>query len=784
MRNGDFSGVPVTVYDPASLTQVNGQYSRTPLPGNKMDPTKMDPVAAAIQSYLPLPNFPYANQAGCNATGVVLPSQCFTNNMYFVGPNINNSMWFNEKIDFDITPNNRLDASTMQWKQYNPIHTRPGEPLNVYRTIHAFQNFGQLSDFWTIRPNLVNEFRVAFSRAANTSGQGDYDQGYENKIGLNGSISPLFPAITWSGYYSNNFNSEDESWSNQNSFVTSDLVTWVKGKHVLKFGGEFDRYQLNKEDTNAEGYTFSGIDTRNPSASTSTGLGYADFLYGGVSGFSTSVTPALGDRAWSTQAFVQDDFKTKPNLTFNIGLRYIIVSGWSEVQGRIANYDPTLINPATSTFGAMCYGPTTPGCPTVAGTHKGILDPRLGFAWQPMTNWSIRGGYGIYSQEDSSQTFGARNLGLGWSTTGQASSTNSITPAFQLQTGPAPYYQFPTAANRQPYSQNGNSINYNPLHQQFGFVQEWRLDVQRAVKQFLLDAAYVGSHGNNLPYTRSINQVPQSLIYYEATGANMQQYRPNTTFQAINTDLNDGGSLYSSLQLGLRKEFASGMSFILNYTYSRTFDNGTPTPAGAGVTIDAIQNDYNLNANWSRSLADAPSVFNGGIVYPIPVGRGKTFLNSDGVLDAFVGGWQLSSNLMFHSGLPYTPLMGTSNQSGALDGNWFPNRIGSGKLSNPTATEWFNPAAFTTPATGTFGDSGRTILRGPGMAQVDVSLVKGFHLGFLGERGLFQLKADASNVFNHTNFLNPNTSIGTSSAGVISTAQGPRNLQFGARLAF
>jgi outer membrane receptor protein involved in Fe transport len=784
MRNGDFSSLPVTVYDPNSLTLVNGQYTRTPLPGNKMDPALMNPIAKAIQSYLPLPNFPSANQSVCGSSGV-LPAQCFANNLYFVGPNINRSSWYLERVDYDLSPTNHLDASTMLWRQYNPIYTNPGAPLNKHRTLNIYDIYGQISDFWTIRPNLVNEFRYAISRVSNYSGMSDYGLGYMDKIGMGGSVSPLFPYVSWSGFYSGSFNNEDDAWSVQTTFVPSDIVTWVTGKHVFKFGGEFDRYQYNKQDTNAESYSFSGIDTRNPAGASNSGLGYADFLYGAVSSFSTNTTPALGTRAWTGQLFAQDDYKARPNLTLNLGLRYMMLSGWSEVNNRIANYDPSLMNPATGGLGAMCYGESTAACPTVPLTHKGIVQPRVGFAWQPRTNWSVRGGYGIYYQENSSQTFGARTLGLGWSTTGQAQSTDSVHPPFNLSSaGPSAYYLFPSAANRQPSSQNGNTVQYNRYHQAFGYVQEWRLDVQRAVGQFLIDAAYVGSHGNDLPYTRSINQVPEDLLYHAATGANMQQYRPNPTFQAINTDLNDGSSLYDAFQFGLRKEFASGMSLILNYTYSRTMDDGTPTPAGAGVNVDAIQNEYDIGSLWSRSLSDTPNVISGGVVYPIPVGRGKTFLDRGGILDAIVGGWRASSVVMIHSGQPYTPLVGTANLSGALDGNWFPNRLGSGKLAAPTVSKWFDPSAFAVPSAGTFGDSGRTILRGPDMRQVDFSLAKSFALPFLGEAGAFQLKADATNVFNHTNLLNPNASIGTAGAGIISSAQGARNLQFGARMQF
>jgi hypothetical protein len=354
-----------------------------------------------------------------------------------------------------------------------------------------------------------------------------------------------------------------------------------------------------------------------------------------------------------------------------------------------------------------------------------------------------------------------------------------------LSDGPAPYYKFPIAADRQPASYNGQGIGYNPYHKNFGFVQEWRFDVQRALgRSTVVDVAYVGLHGNDNPFTRSINQVPENLLYNAASGVNMNQFRPFPTFLSINANLNDGTSTYRALQISLKKEFSSGMSFIGNYTFSRTMDNGSSTGGNGAVGIDAIQNDYDLNANWGRAVNDTPSVASGGIVYPLPFGMGKRFLNEGGLIDSIVGGWRVSSILMFHSGLPFTPEVGTANLSGAQDGNWYPNLVGNPAVAHRTAQEWFNPAAYAIPAIGTFGDSTRNSLRGPGMEQVDASVSKSFRISLLGEGSSFELKADAFNVFNHTNLLNPNASIGTASAGVISSAQSARNLQFGGRLVF
>jgi hypothetical protein len=169
------------------------------------------------------------------------------------------------------------------------------------------------------------------------------------------------------------------------------------------------------------------------------------------------------------------------------------------------------------------------------------------------------------------------------------------------------------------------------------------------------------------------------------------------------------------------------------------------------------------------------------VLYELPFGRGKLVPVRNGVLDDVVGGWKVSSLFQIHSGLPFTPYVGTENMDGSLAGTWRPNRIGSGELSHPTISEWFDTSAFVQPPWYTFGNSGRNILYGPGYTNVNMALLKDFSLG---ERVKLQFKAEASNVFNHPNFKLPNSGIGTPTAGMITSAYDPRTMQMGAKLTF
>jgi len=234
----------------------------------------------------------------------------------------------------------------------------------------------------------------------------------------------------------------------------------------------------------------------------------------------------------------------------------------------------------------------------------------------------------------------------------------------------------------------------------------------------------------------------------------------------------------------LRREFASGMSIIANYTWSRTTDTGSATPCSGAGCVDIVQNDYDLKANHGRAMSDVPSLVAVGIVYPIPMGKGKAFLNQGAVSDVVLGGWELSSVVTAHTGLVFTPVVGTGNLSGALDGSWFPNRLASGHPSHQSINEWYDPSAFAVPTAGTFGNSGRNILRDPSFANVDARITKNFKIPLLGDKGVLQLHADGSDLFNHPNFGPPNTGIGSSGAGQITSATTSRNLQFGARFAF
>jgi hypothetical protein len=772
MREGNFSvdaGLPA-VYDPASLVFVNGQATKTPFPKNIMPQSRMDKVAAAIQSYFPLPN---------------IPSAGIYNNYYFNTENPTTTTYYNGKVDYNLSKGNRLTGSVMVVPQDSHSNS-PVCPMNCTGD-HIQETQGQITDVWTFSPTVINEFRFGLVREAGKWTSGDIGDGYPQKIGLQGAAANAFPNISIDGTVPMSIGSGLFALLGFATFTPSDTVTWVKGKHILKFGGEYNRWQDNQAWANIDAgdYDFSGIFTTdpNPADLNPTGLGYADFLLGLPDSWGVSMSPETGLRAWNAQAFAQDDYKITPHLTLNVGVRYQIQSGWSEVYNRFANFDPNLMNPGTGTLGAICYAGESFGgqkCPTAQEkTVPDLFAPRIGFAWSPKNAWSVRGAYGIFDM-----MWGANNYTSGWTPgwaiQGNLQTTDQLTPVFQLSQGPPPgSIIYPTAASRTPDLLNGQGVTYIPYHTYVPYMQQWHFDIQHQLRGgIVIDAGYVGTRGIHLLFGRDIDQVPASLL----GPGNTQPLRPYPQYYGIGTNLYDGISNYQSFQLSAKRQLSRGLGFIVNYTLAKTLD--TTTAPGWCCASDTWQNAYEPRANYGLALMDVPQLLNGSFIYQLPFGSGKTFLNRRGLLNGVIGGWQLSSTYQLHGGLPFTPTMGTANLSSSLAGSWYPNRLSSGVLADPTINLWFDPTAFVQPAPYTFGDSGRDILRGPGFRNMNLALAKDFRIRQLGEGGRLQVRAEAYDVFNHPNFGMPDASINVGGTGVISSAITNRNLQLGAKISF
>jgi hypothetical protein len=521
-------------------------------------------------------------------------------------------------------------------------------------------------------------------------------------------------------------------------------------------------------------FTFTGLFSGNRSSN-----GFADLLLGLPQTYSLNAQPnTLGARRTTAAGFIQDDYHLRRNLTLNLGLRYEFQGAFSEVHNLLAGFDPSIANPVTGTPGALAF--VSSNQRTLQENHTKLFAPRAGFAWSLRPDLVIRSSYGIfYVPISAQQNFAGAPPGFAIQQT--VTTSNLQTPSFQLSQGPPPFV-FPNPANLNGGVLNGQSITYWPRDAAQAYVQQWQFGIQKQLgKSMSAEIAYVGNRGVDLLFPRDLNQVPPNLL----GPGNAQTKRPYTQFQGIRTLFDDANSLYNALQLTVRRNFSSGLTFLANYTYSKSMDNSSLD------LTSGIGNEYQISSNTRLNRApsqyDIKSRLVGAMVYDLPLGEGRRFLNRSGVLNGIVGGWQSSWTFTANSGSPFTVLVGGPNLTNSLAGNVFPNRLADGSLSSAqrSTSRWFNPSAFVDPAAYTFGDSGRDILRGPGAWDVDFALRKDFAIPNPWREGVrLQVRADSFNALNHANLGLPFANTDSPATGTITSATNPRALQLGLQLLF
>ena len=791
MLAGDFTGQP-TIYDPT--TQVVTQTPNGPVVtrtsfaqeyghGNKIPRNLIDPVANAIASY-------YPTMANHTSTGHFVPGTIVggvdTGNYYYNFLSPNPYTRYFGRLDYDITSHNRLTLSTTQ--RDNAYTTPYIYPCPVdCQTADIDSNNAQISDVWNISPTTINEARFGFTDQLNFFKAESLNKGYPAKLGLQFAKANLFPFVTISGNNCCDAPSPGtDATYKEIVFDPSDVLTMIRGKHVLHFGGELLAYRQDGTawgNVNAAAVGYSGAYTQSTVGDSTTGIAFADFLLGQTQSWSANVQPEYGVRLKIPQVFMQDDIKVKPNLTVNIGLRYQIQSGVSEVKNNISVFDPTVRNPATGTNGALWYATTGANGrrDLVAPVYNTVL-PRFGFSWLAKPNMTIRGGVGLYAYnynlDQNGQGFGAATTAQG----NVSDQTNGIYPVVILSSSGS---QLPYGTpNNNPAAFPGQGLTYTQYHTPLGKSLQWNVAIQRELStNMVAELAYVASHGSNLFFPVDINQVPANKL-----GPNdSPSGRPYPYWSGLFGSVNNGISNYNSLQATIRKRFSSGISFDFNYTWSHFLDS--QDSGNSGASFQPYQISYDTGANYGASQFDVRNAFKGRMVYQLPFGRNQRFLNNNRLLDAAIGGWQASGTIILASGSPFTPTINGNNNSYSQAGYWYPNVIGNPTLSHRTIQQWFNPAAYTSPANGTFGNMRRDSVYGPGLEVVNLSAGKTFAIW--QQVGL-QIRVDAFNAFNHANFGQPSAGLTcstpgvpcTAAANITSTSGGGRTMQLGARLAF
>jgi len=805
---GNFTDIGNTIFDPTTQT-IAFDALGNPYPvrqsfaseygSNAIPTTLFDPVSAKFQqSFFPTtanhPSFLTPIPGGQFLGGEGEPQNNYYYNQLVSYPV---KRYFG-RLDWDVKSNNRITMSVTQAGfTYPGLSTISNCPVGCQNG-YVDNNNSQITDVWNISSTTVNEFRIGYTNQMNYFTDSSLGKGYAAQLGWQFAKVDDFPGFETTGNYPYSWLTPgSNSVYKEHVFDPSDVVTMIKGKHILHFGGEVLMYRDNSTawgNATAGTMQYSGQYTKqyttdpgvcgasaNGAACTvpGTGFEYADFLLGYVNNWSANESPEYGARLKSPQFFVQDDFKLRPNLTINLGLRWQINHGWNEVHGNIVNFDPTITNPATNTPGAAWYASTHANGRTAleANVYDTFL-PRIGLSWAIRPNTTVRGGFGIYAYNWSLDTYGSGMGNAVGSSGSYGDPTNGIYPATILGGNgdsilASSFYNGPpqnsgsalpyTSGSTDPTRFNGQGFNnYEAYHTPVPKIYQWNFGVQRSLtNDMVAELAYVGSHGYNLAYPVDINQVLP-----ENWSSNDAALRPYPQYQGIQTasTRTDAVSNYNSLQASVTKRMTRGLSLSFNYVWSHFMDDLDSSGWGSRAGPQDYQNAFSAASNYSNSNFDVRHAFKGYVVYQLPFGRGKQFLNNSTLLDEIVGGWQVSGTVVLQTGNPFTVYGDQANWS--LAGTTFPNRVPGVPLyvSNKGIDGWFNPGAFSKPADGTWGNVRRNSLYGPGINVFNMSAGKSFGLPWEGVR--IEFRADAQNVFNHKSLSTPGGLNLGSAAGV------------------
>jgi len=520
--------------------------------------------------------------------------------------------------------------------------------------------------------------------------------------------------------------------------------------------------------------------------------------------------------------FAQDDWKIRPNLTINLGLRYQIMEGWSDGKQNQRTFDPTVTNSATGTLGAMWNAVNKDhGRSQLQNNVYDTFLPRVGFAYQWRPGTVLRGGYGLYAYLWSLDTFGSGEGALFGSQGSISDSTGGVTPVGILST--TTNYPYVSAATSNS-AFNGQGVSYNAQNTPTSKIHQYNLSVERQLgANMSATLAYVGSRSVDLAFNRDINQVPVAKLAAAKAANNITSQRPYPQYQSVGGNVLDADANYNSLQTTLNRRLSRGIGFQVSYVWSKFLDEYDSSAWGSRNGTTTYQSAYDPMANYGPSNFDVRHAFKGTMTYVLPFGHGQMFLNKNAILDEAIGGWQISSNFSLQTGNPFTVTVPTGSTTGV--NNW----LGSGNIypiflanannpKNRNINHWYNPGyvnnsqtaapalavqqgvcgagkgstcepggdtnpAFLIPEDATLGNVKRNSLYGPGYAQLDLSMGKTFNL--YKDRYKFQLRIDATNALNHPVFGLPGTSLSSGNAGQItSTIVGGRVMQLGGRFSF
>ena len=782
-RQGNFSqttysstGAPVQIFNPAT----NSAYPNATLP-------QINSAALGLLQYIPLPNLPGSVQ-----------------NFHFVTSATSNSDDLNVRVNHSFgaapargrrgggrnAPRNSLQIG-FHYHQSTTTLTNPFPSVGGTTTARSFdipvsytRSIGKLTNIVRADFNR-NRIRSQNLYAFNTNVAGN--------LGITGVSSNPFdwglPNLSFTDFAS--LSDTTPSLARPQTYTFSDNMIWNHGKHTWRWGADFRRVQVNTDtDGNPRGsFIFTGTNTAQTSNGKQvpdTGYDFADFLLGLPQQTSEQFGQGEYFRGNYWDLYTQDEWKVRANVTLNLGVRYEYVSPLTEINNRIANLE---LSPGvlaqTPPFSVTPVQPGSSGVPDslVRPDRRGFA-PRIGFAWKPLPNTVVRGGYGINYNTGAYQGV-AQQLALQPPFATTATNIQTAPGELTLQSGfPAPA---PGAIT--------NNFAVNPNYR-FGYVQIRNLDIQQQVRPtVLLNLDYTGTKGTNLDILEAPNRTLNGILI---PGVQAFTYENSVADQEAN-----------ALSVRVRKRLASGFAIGGTYTFSKSLDDASSIGAGAtsvasspglgaGGTgasgafasanagaANVAQNPLDLSAERGLSSFDQTHKFTADYLVELPFGHDKRWLTGNTPWRAVAGDWQLSGDWTIASGLPFTPrlLNNPCEVNGGTTGTLRPDLVPGQSISlpNPSIAEWFNTAAFAAQSTCSYGNARRNSIIGPGSRVFNMAFTKVFPLK---EARMLEFRAQATNIFNLVNYSSIDTTIGSPTFGRVTAAGAMRQFTMTARFRF
>ena len=796
-RIGDFSdfrdaaGNVIPIYDPLTtrlnpafnpgqpVSASNPQFLRDPYPGNVIPAGRLNQVGVNVASLYPLPNGPGNFNNYTSTVNRVVTDNAFSGR---IDHRMSDKDSFFGRFNWGKF---KLDAPQGQAACCLPTPAEAAARFDLGPFVAGIQNtrlktHGAAFNYSrVISPTLVNELRLGYAKTVPFTFQSDYGINAAESVGIRGiNVTQFTTGLP-------NINITDLTGISggpaflpvnpkQFHWQIEDALVWLRGRHQLKVGYRLvDRYPSPFTNTDTRGTINFGRNYTNNPATNSGGSGIASLLTGYINSAARGfLLEPYTLRTQEHGMFVQDDFKASARLTVNAGLRYEIFTAETEEHDKIVNFDPVNLR--------LIYAGEDGASRSVnKKTQYGNFAPRLGLTYDLFGDAStiLRTGFGITyfpEQPSASNMIGQQ---VPYTISQNVNFPTNPTDFNVVRTIDNPFP--PIAVVKPRTTEELQAANPRVLGHSFEnetpYAEQWHFGVERRLfGATAVELTYAGSAGKHIVFCYNPNEVQPGLGSQESRRLIQPLNRLNNMIQCDPRNR----STYHSGQLKLTQRFRNGLQLLGSYTYGKALDYGGSAASGGGA-VGNPQTVTNLDAGHGPSGFDVRHRAVISWVYELPWGPNRHWLAGGGVLGTLVGGWQLAGIATMTTGRPFTVFMQTGVNNGAP--SW-PNRIGSGRLDNPTVDLWYNPADFAAPLANTYGNSGRGILYGPGHVNFDTSLSK--RVTILGRTNA-EFRWDAFNLFNHPGFGFPNQNFDSPTAGrITTTVVDNRSMQFSFKFNF